>query len=377
MQTIALIKYHLNNKGGLEKYFFAFLHFLIKKNYLVTILTNDSTVILNLKNTKVITFQAKNKLKFLKIKNFDKLVNDYLIINPFDFIFSFDRITHHNYTRLGNGVHLSFLKKRMLIENSFKTFLNKINPLHKTTLDIEKKSLTFPKLKKIIANSAMVKNELIDYYQINPEKIKVIHNGVDFIKSEKEFFAFFDNKNKYFEKINLNPNNFNLLFVGNDFKRKGLDLLLLALKSLENKNIFLSILGWDRKIYKYKKLIRKLKIENKVKFFNKVTNVNDFYKCSNALILPTIYDPFSNVVIEALSMGLFSITSSHNGAKEIINSRNGYIIDDITNIYKIKKSILFAMQLKNTKENKINIRNSVKHLDFSNQLNQLLTILDE
>jgi UDP-glucose:(heptosyl)LPS alpha-1,3-glucosyltransferase len=377
MKTIGLIKYHLNNKGGLEKYFFTFLDFLIKKNYYVTILTNDPSNTLNIKNTKIISFKTTKKLKFLKLKNFDKLVNDYLEKNSFDTIFSFDRITHHNYTRLGNGVHLSFLNKRKLIENFFKTFLNKISPLHKTTLDIEKRSFIFPKLKKIITNSNMVKNELINYYQINPQKIKVVHNGVEFLKNENDFLSFFENKNKYFEKINLNPKNFNLLFVGNDFKRKGLFQLLLAIKELKKETIFLSILGYDRKINKYKRLTKKLNIENKVQFFNKVTNVNDFYKCSNALILPTIYDPFSNVVIEALSMGLFTITSIHNGAKEIINKKNGFIIENITDINEIKKSILVAMQSKNTKENKTLIRDSVKHLDFSNQLNQLLNILDE
>ncbi|NGX56085.1 MAG: Lipopolysaccharide core biosynthesis protein RfaG [Candidatus Anoxychlamydiales bacterium] len=377
MKNITLIKYHLNKKGGLEKYFFSFLDYLIKNNYFITIITSDASILESSKNIKIVTLKLKKTLKFLKLKEFDLLLNDYLKNNKIGKVFSFDRVSFHNYTRLGNGVHLSFLNKRKLTESFFKTFLNKINPLHKTILDIERKSLKFVHLKKIIVNSNMVKNELINYYQVDSKKIQVIHNGVEIKNNEEDFLSSFKNPNNCYEKTSLNPNNYNLLFIANDFKRKGLLPLLKAIYLLKEKNIFLSIVGSDKKIDKYKKLIKKLNIENKVKFFGSLNNVNDFYKCCTIFILPTIYDPFSNVAIEALSYGLFTITTEHNGACEVIDKKNGYILKNAVDIYEIKKSISLAMQYKKNLENATKIRNSILHLDFSNQLNKLLNVINE
>jgi UDP-glucose:(heptosyl)LPS alpha-1,3-glucosyltransferase len=58
------------------------------------------------------------------------------------------------------------------------------------------------------------------------------------------------------------------------------------------------------------------------------------YAAADVFLLPTLYDPFANVTLEALAAGLPVITSAQNGASEIMtNEKNGFILpraDDVT-----------------------------------------------
>ena len=76
------------------------------------------------------------------------------------FYFSLERIICPDIYRAGDGVHKVFLT----IEKK-----SKLNLLHPVYLFLEKRC--FNNAKRIIANSNMVKNEIVNTYDINPEKI--------------------------------------------------------------------------------------------------------------------------------------------------------------------------------------------------------------
>ena len=84
------------------------------------------------------------------------------------FYYSLERITCPDIYRAGDGVHKIFLS----IENK-----SRFNLLHPVYLYLEKKC--FLNSKHIIANSLMVKKQIIDCYDINPCKIDVIYNGIE------------------------------------------------------------------------------------------------------------------------------------------------------------------------------------------------------
>jgi len=60
-----------------------------------------------------------------------------------------------------------------------------------------------------------------------------------------------------------------------------------------------------------------------------VTDVEKYYCAGDLFIFPTIYEPFSNVCLEAMASGLPVITSRINGASEVLEEgKNGYIIEN-------------------------------------------------
>ena len=59
-------------------------------------------------------------------------------------------------------------------------------------------------------------------------------------------------------------------------------------------------------------------------------DVKPFYGAADALVFPTLYEPFGNVALEAFACGLPVITSTHSGAAELIQEgENGFTCDPL------------------------------------------------
>ncbi len=218
-------------------------------------------------------------------------------LNKKDFYFSLERVTCPDIYRAGDGVHKVFLE----VEQK-----SKLNPLHFIYLFIEKKM--FENAKKIIANSNMIKQQIIDTYRIDKNKIKVIYNGiplkplVDFGEIKKEFGI----KD---EKI--------LLYIGSGFQRKGVKEVIEIASKLKNYKLF--IVGKEKKIEKYKSYAKDLGVDTV--FTGARSDVEKFYSLTDIFIFPTHYEPFSNVVLEAMSFKCAVFTTAQNGASEILDEK--------------------------------------------------------
>ncbi len=344
--TVALIKYHLANSGGLEKQ-----AYYIKKAFEMA----GNSVDLISKET----LQLKpNPFSFQNIHAFNTACEKHLTKNPYSHIFTMDRISCATHIRAGNGCHAAYLNRRIQFEPLHK-FTFGLNPLHRTLLHLEKTAFENPFLRKLITNSHMVKQEILSRYNIPEEKITTIHNGVEWEKFAQSYSQFTPNSTYHF------------LFVGSGFKRKGLDLLLPALSKLSEKNWRLSIVGHDRNLPYYIKLTKKLHLQKQIHFYGKVGDTTPFYQKADCLILPTLYDPFANTTIEALAMGLTVVTSKTNGGHEILKPETGIIIDDLTSQDSLIASLQKALTRPKTLKLAKTIRNSVQSLSFENQLKEL------
>ena len=66
---------------------------------------------------------------------------------------------------------------------------------------------------------------------------------------------------------------------------------------------------------------------DRVRFWGPVTETAPFYQAATVLALPTLYDPCSNVVLEALACGTPAVTTAANGAAEFITpGENGAVL---------------------------------------------------
>ncbi len=213
-----------------------------------------------------------------------------------------------------------------------------LNPRHQTILSLDKYIFSKPNCNLIIANSYLVKNQLISKFLIPEEKIHVLYNGVDL-----ENYTLIDS--------NQNPKDctVHLLFVGNDFRRKGLEYVLKALRHLKQKTPIactLTVVGRGNKS-KYVKLAHQLQVEGQISFKGFSTEVIRYYHRADLLVLPSLYDPFANVCLEAMACGVPVVTTESNGASEIIEEGiNGYILkpqmpldDQIVDIIKIYSNL--------------------------------------
>jgi UDP-glucose:(heptosyl)LPS alpha-1,3-glucosyltransferase len=372
---VSLVSRHFGNLGGLEKYGWRIAQAFTKRGAHVNIVTSD--MIKKSEFHPLIRFHSlpvKKWLNFRKMEEFDRACTKWHEEGKFDIVFGMDRTRHQTHIRAGNGVHAAFLKHRENMGENYSSFKSALNPLNRTILNIEKHAFESPDLKILFTNSHMVKKEVLTYYQTPPEKIQVVHNGVEWKEMEKDFNNWLEKKQAVCNELGLDPSRYHFLFIGNGYKRKGLAPLLKALSILPFKDFHLSVLGKDKKAFDFIKLAEKLGLQDHVSFFGARSDIRKFYQYADSLVIPSFYDPFANVTVEALAMGLFVVTSKTNGGNEVLKPENGIVIENLLHPQAFAQALTTAIMHPKTWIRSQNIRNSVKHLDFSNQLSTLIDL---
>ena len=339
---VVILKSKARNNGGLEKTSDRIAKAFALRGEEVQILSGE----------KLIRWPA-----FLALEQYDRQVKKWVKKNSADIVFGMDRTTEQTHLRAGNGVHDAYLKSRILNEGKLKYYTCLCNPLHRKILKAEKAAFEFPGLKKLFVNSHMVKHEILERYSTDPAKIQVVHNGVEWFEMQSDFDSWSQKRD---------PNQFTFLFIGNGYLRKGLEQLLDGLALLKDVRLF--VVGKDKNLEYYQRKAAKLQI--KAHFFGPQNNIRPFYAQADALVIPSFYDPFANVTVEALAMGVNVISSKYNGGSEILKKQN--IIENLLSPDSIAAALTEATAHPKTVKTAKEQRQSVKHLDYSHQMKTLI-----
>ena len=361
--NVILLKSAIGSKGGLEKITKRFIAALIQKGDSVTLLTTTSSKkpLPDLHpQLKVVVLALEGPFSFWNLFYFDYKVKQWLKKNPHEIVFGFDRNSWQTHIRAGNGCHAAYLKLRK--ESLLKRLIFKINPLHRTLLYLEKKGFEHPCLKILFTNSHLVKRQILQYYKVPPEKIEVLYNAVEWTDLQKPFDDTFKVRAEYRLKWGIPHDHFLLLFAGHGYKRKGLPLLIEALKSYPK--VTLVVVGKDRS---------PPKISSQVRIFGPQESLIPFLQTADALCIPSLYDPFANVTLEALSMGLFICSSAFNGGSEILTPSTGVVIDDLFSLTSFCKALDITCANPKTPLSAASIRESVKGFDFAKQMQKMVS----
>lgn len=220
--------------------------------------------------------------------------------------FSNDRLSCLDIHRAGGGTHKTFLKVKGFT----------LNPLHPVYLILEKKALQ--NSKRIIAISNMVKNDIIRDYGIDPDKIDVVYNGIELEAIEKTQKA--KRKARILQEFGINENLPIILYVGSGFERKGVWEMLELLSRLQTP-FHAFIVGKEKRMKRYRKHAQELGIAQKVTFTGPRKDVENFYCASDLFLFPTRYEPFGNVILEAMHYGNAVITTKQCGGGELLDEQ--------------------------------------------------------
>ena len=83
-------------------------------------------------------------------------------------------------------------------------------------------------------------------------------------------------------------------------------------------------------VRKFSRIARGLDVENRVIFAGRRDGIERYYGAGDLFLLPTAYEPFPNVNLEAMACGLPAMTTRTNGGADVIEpGRNGYLISDV------------------------------------------------
>ncbi len=243
---------------------------------------------------------------------------------PGSLVQSHERIPCCDLYRAGDGVHREWLRQRARVRGKG-DWLSRLSSYHRYVLAAEQRMLASPRLKKVICNSRMVADELRHWYRLPDARLTVIHSGVDSDAFHPGRMAAPRAATR--QRLGVGDGELMLLFVGSGYERKGLDMLLRALRHLP-ANVSLVVVGRDSHPRRWRHWARRLGVASRVRFVGPQRDVLPCYAAADVFVLPTLYDPFPNVVLEAMACGLAVITSTKSGARDIIrDGGNGYLVD--------------------------------------------------
>jgi UDP-glucose:(heptosyl)LPS alpha-1,3-glucosyltransferase len=128
--------------------------------------------------------------------------------------------------------------------------------------------------------------------------------------------------------LGLSGPSFCLLFVGNDWKKKGLLTLLEALGSIRPAPVRLLVVGRDDPT-PFQSVIRRNGIESCVDFLPLRCDVEFYYSATDVYVSPALEEAFGLPPLEAMACGVPAIVSRQAGVSEVItHGVDGLILED-------------------------------------------------
>ncbi len=242
-------------------------------------------------------------------------------------LFSWERLPGAEVVRAGDGCHAEWLiRKRSLRPHT--AVLDRMRPLNRAYLLLERKMFSSGKLLGVIANSSRGKEEIVRHYGVPAENVFVVHNGVDlsrFPAAKREAARAYLRG-----RFAISGDETVFLFVGSGFARKGVGALTDAAIALARTGTRFRILvvgkGDSRP---YMSRARSAGAGHALLFPGPVDGAEEFYLGSDAFVFPTVYEPFSNACLEAMAAGLPVITTRTNGVTEIFRDGDaGFVLAD-------------------------------------------------
>ncbi len=347
--------------GGVEKNFFLISNFLAK----------------NIKDVAVITISKKSKkflnknIKFLTL-NLDlwektsKRIKFFLSL----FLLTKEVLKNKNSTVISfqANVYCGLLSKLL----GFKLIIRSNTSPEGWSKNFIKKSFYKIGLKsasKLIVNSIEFRKIINKKFDL---KAKCIYNPLD----KKEIIKLSKIKLKF---DFFNKNYLNIVNIGRLENQKDQITLLKAVNHIKDKIDFkLLIIGNGSMQYELESFIKTNRLEKNVKILNNITNPYPYILKSDLFILSSLYEGLPNVLLEALTLNKFIIsTNCSTGPSEIlINGKGGILVPIKDHIYLGNKILYYNSNKKKLRKKILFAKKKLSRFDMNNNLNSFLKILN-
>jgi glycosyltransferase involved in cell wall biosynthesis len=183
-------------------------------------------------------------------------------------------------------------------------------------------SLAMHSLRKadlLICVSACTARALVEYFSCSPDKIRVVHNGID-----HDLFHPVPVNGNFLSRFGLPQDALFILYVGSDIPRKNLPRLLHALARLKAHFPGIKLLKVGTPEYllgsqELRKLVQDLDLEDMVVSAGHVSqaDLTGLYSAASLFVFPSLYEGFGLPVLEAMACGTPVVTSNTSSLPEV------------------------------------------------------------
>ena len=222
----------------------------------------------------------------------------------FDLTLSVEKVPGCDIYRTDEGVHAAWLDQRPQHITPWARIFQRINPKHREKLRLEKELFKPDATRRVISLSNQISSDIEKYYGYPQAQISLIRNGVPCRP-----VATLEERLAARRELEIAPDKIVVLFVGTGWERKGLRFAIRAVERLNDPRVLLLVAGKGKQSRYASPVVR---------FLGPVREMAQVYAAAHLLVVPSIYEPFSLVALEALGAGIPVITSKVAGISEIL-----------------------------------------------------------
>lgn len=221
---------------------------------------------------------------------------------------NFDIVHCHDWMTYPAGIAAKNVSGKKLVVHLHATEFDRTggNGCNQQVYEIEKTG--FETADRIIAVSQYAKDTIVKYYRIDPNKIRVVHNGV-----EQEFPGV--------KELDIGKDK-KVLFLGRITLQKGPEYFVYAAKKVleKRKDVKFIMAGSGDMLGRMINLSFDLGIGNHFIFTGFVKEqVDSLYKSADVYIMPSVSEPFGITPLEALKNGTPVIIPKQAGVSEVLS----------------------------------------------------------
>ena len=227
----------------------------------------------------------------------------------------FDIIHCHDWLSFPAGIAAKKVSKKALVVHVHATEFDRTggNNLDGRIYDIEKEGFSFAD--RVITVSNYTKNKVVNYYGIDTQKVRVVHNAID-----QDYYPASPT-----DRCMLKENNEKIvLFVGRITLQKGPDYFLRSAKKVldVNPNVRFLIVGSGDMEYQIIEEAAALNIADKVLFtgFLRGDDLQKAYAMADLFVLSSVSEPFGITPLESLIRGTPVLISKQSGISEVLSN---------------------------------------------------------
>ena len=247
----------------------------------------------------------------------------------FDLVQSHERIACCDIYRAGDGVHAQWLAERSRIQSPPARLLTAVNPHHRYVLGAERALFRSPRLRAVICNSRMVRDEIAARFGTAAEKLVVIRNGVDTANFHPGLRAGMGASVR--QQLGIPDGARVALHVGSGFERKGVRAFVEAIAASTSR-AWGVVVGRDKRAARYVALAQRLGVASRMRFIGAASDVRPYYAAADVFVLASLYDPQPNAALEAMACALPVVTSTRCGAAELLQQGESGFVQDALDV---------------------------------------------
>jgi len=261
-----------------------------------------------------------------------------------DLVLSFARILDADILRSGGSAHSSYIAAARQWQSRSAALAMALSPYHRLQVMIERRGFASVRLKRSIAVSELVRTDLIGTFALDPPTVLTLYNGVDLERFRPE--ARDALRDSVRRELHLPESAPLVAFVGNGFGRKGLRFLIEAWREVDS-TAHLVVAGADRALPRYGRLAQRCAVGDRIHFLGPQAHIERLFAGVDAFALPSLFEPFGNVVMEAMASGLPTLCTRACGAAEVFDpAMRELIVADPTDLHSLSTAVNELLRMK-------------------------------